>query len=89
MANIDRAEIVELLGRLGAPEQDTVVAAARELDRKVSEAGLTWDDLLSAELGRADGHDQREEAASEAAPAGDPPAAGGALRPRRCGSSAA
>ena len=50
MAGLDRTDIVQLLGRLGAQEQDTVVEAARELHRKVSESGLTWDDLLRARL---------------------------------------
>jgi hypothetical protein len=48
MARLDRADVVELLGRLGAENQETVVDAARELHRKMSEAGLTWDDLLRA-----------------------------------------
>ncbi len=50
MAGLDRTDIVQLLGRLGAQEQETVVEAARELHRKVSELSLTWDDLLRARL---------------------------------------
>ena len=78
MANLDRAEIVALLGRLGASDPETVVAAARDLDRKVSEAGLTWDDLLRPQWQPAgiDGNAEREE--PEAAPPVDEPAADGA-----------
>ena len=46
MANLDRAAVLELLNRLGAESDETVLDAARELDRKLSEAGMTWDDLL-------------------------------------------
>jgi hypothetical protein len=46
MPDLDRAELLELLGRLGAPDDATALAAARELHGKVSEAGLSWDTLL-------------------------------------------
>ncbi len=46
MPDLDRAELLELLGRLGAEDDATVLAAARALHRKISETGLTWDDLL-------------------------------------------
>jgi hypothetical protein len=49
MANVDRAGIIELLGRLGGDDKDAVLEAARQLSRKVSESGLTWDELLRAE----------------------------------------
>lgn len=49
MADLDRAGFIELLGRLGAESDATALAAARELDRKVKESGLTWDVLLRAE----------------------------------------
>jgi hypothetical protein len=81
MADLDRAEIVALLGRLGAPDPETVVAAARELDRKVREAGLTWDDLLRPQWQAADGNADGEEAAPQAASADEAPVAdvGGSL----------
>jgi hypothetical protein len=78
MADLDRAEIVALLGRLGAPDPETVVAAARELDRKVNEAGLTWDDLLRPQWQSADGNAEAEEAPPQAAAADDGSAAVGA-----------
>jgi hypothetical protein len=79
MANLDRAEIVELLGRLGAPDQDTVLAAARALDRKVSEAGVTWDELLRAQwqTAGAGGNAESGRAPPEAASADDMPVEGG------------
>jgi hypothetical protein len=46
MPDLDRAELLDLLGRLGAADDARVLAAARELHGKVSEAGLTWDTLL-------------------------------------------
>jgi hypothetical protein len=46
MPDLDRAELLELLGRLGAPDDASVLAAARELHGKVTESGLTWDTLL-------------------------------------------
>lgn len=66
MPNLDRAGMVELLGRLGAENDATVLAAARELHRKVGESGLTWDDLLRASTEAAS-------AASSTAHGDDPP----------------
>jgi hypothetical protein len=56
MASLDRPAIIELLGRLGAESEQTIVQAARELHAKVGESGLTWDDLLrpDPEIGGAD-----------------------------------
>jgi hypothetical protein len=42
----DRTRFIELLERLGADSDETVLAAARELHRTVSETGLDWDRLL-------------------------------------------
>jgi hypothetical protein len=46
MPNVDRAGMIELLDRLGSESDETVLQAARELNRKLGESGLTWDDLL-------------------------------------------
>lgn len=54
MATIDRAAMLDLLGRLGAESDEAVLAAARELHRKVGESGLTWDELLRLAPGAAD-----------------------------------
>jgi hypothetical protein len=60
MASLDRPSIVELLGRLGEDNEQTVVQAARELHAKVAQSGLTWDDLLrtEAEIAGADAEGQ-------------------------------
>ena len=73
MANLDRAEIVELLGRLGADDSEAALSAARELHRKVSASGLTWDDVVRASLGaEADDEPLDEPSADqEAADAGE------------------
>ena len=49
MANLDRSGIIELLGRLGADSDETVLHAGRELHRRLSESGLSWDDLIRPE----------------------------------------
>lgn len=80
MASLDRPAIIELLGRLGAESEQTVVQAARELHAKVGESGLTWDDLLrpDSEIGGADA--ERQDASLDAASDADQPVeAAGAL----------
>ena len=84
MASLDRSAIVELLGRLGAESEQTVVQAARELRAKVGDSGLTWDDLLrpDSEIGGADV--ERQDASLDAsldvaADADQPVEAAGAL----------
>jgi len=47
MTNEDRAALIELLDRLGSSDDATVLEAARSLNRKVTEAGLSWDDLIA------------------------------------------
>jgi hypothetical protein len=77
MANLDRSEIVALLGRLGDQNQETVVDTARELHRKVTESGLDWNDLLRVEW---NGAGAAQEAESEEPPrdeTGDKPAEAG------------
>jgi hypothetical protein len=54
MPDLDRAGLLDLLGRLGAEDDATVLAAARELHGKVRESGLTWDELLQLEADTSD-----------------------------------
>ena len=73
MAKLDRPRVVELLGRLGAVDDHSVLEAAREVHRTVAESGLTWDDMLRAEW---DAVGAAQDAESEAPPpeeAGDKP----------------
>ena len=64
MPDFDRAELLELLGRLGAPDDADVLAAARALHGKVSEAGLTWDTLLQLDAD-ASGREQDDSPPAE------------------------
>lgn len=59
MANVDRAGLLDLLGRLGAESDETALTAARELHREVKESGLTWNELLCFEAGAAAGQQDR------------------------------
>jgi hypothetical protein len=77
MASLDRPAIVELLGRLGEENEQTVVQAARELHAKVAQSGLTWDDLLrtESEIGGTDEdhHEVAPDAMSDAEPSAGTP----------------
>jgi hypothetical protein len=46
MADLDRARMIELLGRLGAQDDAVVIEAARALDRMLSQSGSSWEALL-------------------------------------------
>jgi len=74
MASLDRPGIVELLGRLGEENEQTVVQAARELHAKVAHSGLTWDDLLRPESEIAGGDAERHDVSLDAASDADRPA---------------
>jgi hypothetical protein len=73
MPELDRAELLDLLGRLGAEDDATVLAAARELHGKLRESGLTWDELLQFDADRSDagGDDGTRDAASATRTAGE------------------
>jgi hypothetical protein len=74
MTSLDRPAIVELLGRLGDVDEQTVVQAARELHAKVAQSGLTWDDLLRPESEIGTGAESHE-AAPDAMPDAEPSSA--------------
>jgi hypothetical protein len=59
MPDLDRAELLELLGRLGAEDDASVLAAARALHGRISESGLTWDTVLQLDAD-ATGQEQDE-----------------------------
>jgi len=46
MPNTDRDGFLALLGRLGGADDADVLAAGREVSRRVSASGLDWEDLL-------------------------------------------
>jgi hypothetical protein len=44
--NLERETVIELLGRLGDDDDDSVLAAARSLHATVRDANVDWNDLL-------------------------------------------
>ena len=76
MADLDRAGMIELLGRLGAESDETVLQAARELNRKLGESGLSWGDLIRVNFDAAGTEAQPTEAPIEAPAEGDAAPAG-------------
>lgn len=46
MPLIDRPSFIALLNALGSAKDEDALAAAREIDRRIKEAGVAWDDLL-------------------------------------------
>jgi hypothetical protein len=72
MPDLDRAELLELLGRLGASDDASVLVAARELHGKISASGVTWDTLLRLDAD-ATGHEQDDSPAEETSAPGERP----------------
>ena len=62
-ANLERQKFIDLLNKLGDPNDDEVIAAARDLHAQVVVSGLTWDDLLFPEEAEAE---EEAEAKAEA-----------------------
>jgi hypothetical protein len=59
MPLIDRPRFIALLNALGSVKDEDALAAAREIDRRIKEAGVTWDKLLRPAAGDdAEAHDQ-------------------------------
>lgn len=78
--NLDRDNVIALLGRLGSERDDEVLAAARELHQTIAAAGVGWDTLL-VPPGGSDQTDPDEAADDEGDPDRDaerdlPPLAG-------------
>ncbi|MBM3549220.1 MAG: hypothetical protein FJX54_19955 [Alphaproteobacteria bacterium] len=46
MPNNDRDSFLALLGRLGGADDADVLAAARDVSKRVAASGLDWEDLL-------------------------------------------
>ncbi len=49
LANLDRAQFIELLRKLGDEEDETVLTAGRDIHAQMTVAGVDWDDLLVPE----------------------------------------
>jgi hypothetical protein len=75
MPDLDRAELLELLGRLGASDDASVLVAARDLHGKISASGVTWDTLLRLDAD-ATGHEQDDRAPEETSAPGERPSGG-------------
>jgi hypothetical protein len=74
MTALNRKNFVEMLERLGSDSDQTVLESARELHRNVTQAGVTWDDLLRPEMEPAAVAPAKFPAAAEE-PSDPPPAA--------------
>lgn len=73
MTDADRAALIDLLERLGSGDDATVLEAARALHRKVTESGLSWDDLIRLDasagaLAEEEGEAEQGEAAAALSP---------------------
>lgn len=68
MAELDRSELIGLLDKLGAADDGEVLAAARGVHARVSEAGLAWGEVLRPVLG---GYDDADDLAEDDLPEDD------------------
>jgi hypothetical protein len=53
---LNRNEVIELLRNLGSERDEEVLEAARQVNDRITTAGLTWEDLLRPDDGDGD-HD--------------------------------
>ena len=51
----ERDNVIDLLDRLGSEQDEDVLAAARELHAQITEAGMSWQDLLVGDEAAAPG----------------------------------
>jgi len=65
LANLNRQNFIDLLNKLGDPNDDEVIAAARDLSAQVVVSGLTWDDLLLPQEEEAEEEEAEEEEKEE------------------------
>ena len=56
MPHLDRDSFIALLNRLGDPDEAEALAAAREIDRRIQESGMTWSELLTPPSSAAGGN---------------------------------
>lgn len=74
MSELDRSRVIELLERLGAEDDEAVLASARELNAYVSAAGASWDDLLEPDLDEDEDYEEDEDADEDEDAEADEPA---------------
>ncbi len=77
MENLNRPVILDLLGRLGAEHDATVLEAARELHQRMIASGVSWNDLLrqQGDTASAGGDAEGQERPPEAAASDNKPVA--------------
>lgn len=63
LANLNREEFIELLKKLGAQDDDEVLASARDLHARITVAGISWDELLVPEQSDDEPEDELEDEA--------------------------
>ncbi len=61
MAELDRQTLLDLLNRFDDADDATVTAAAREAQQALTEAGLSWDDVLVPAEVETEDEDEYEE----------------------------
>lgn len=61
MAELDRQTLLDLLNRFDDADDANVAAAAREAQQALTEAGLSWDDVLVPAEVEAEDEDEYEE----------------------------
>jgi hypothetical protein len=74
MPFMDRPSFIQLLDRLGSEKDEDALAAAREIDRRMKNGKVAWDDLLvpvggaKGEAGKDDGDYARDAYERDAEP---------------------
>ena len=58
---LDRNQIIELLNDLGKEQDEDVLSAARSLNSRITNSGLSWDDLLVADQSEVEEETQDRE----------------------------
>lgn len=76
MPYLDRDSFIALLNRLGDDDDSQVLSAARELDRRLREAGADWNDLLAPPPGADDDENDLDDADADDVGAVEPLPAG-------------
>ena len=76
--DLDRDEVVRLLGQLGSEQDADALQAARDLHTQISAAGIDWDELLVPdEVGEPSDADDEAEAEHTDPDSTDAPPSGG------------
>ncbi len=69
---LNRDNVIELLKKLGADQDEAVLEAARQVHAQITDAGISWEDLLVPVVAADDGDDTEYQDAEDEPP--EPPA---------------